>query len=95
MNQTCSARRPRLQRVDVSGMDMGDAVKLLKSLPTFADVELFEVPDQVTLSGVSLRTAAELYAAFEHDCFGCQVVEFSRNGKTKLWKGGAHDVPRL
>lgn len=95
MYQQSSARRPRLQRVDVSGMDRGDAVKLLKSLPDYADVELFEVPDQVTLSGVSLRQAAELYAAFEHDCFGSQVVEFSRNGKTQLWKGGVHDVPRL
>ena len=76
----------RPQRVDISGMALGDAVKSLKNLSLYADVELSEVPDKVFLSGVSLREAVRVYAEFEHQCFGSQVVEFTRNGKIHLRK---------
>ena len=58
----------------------------MKRLPLCADVEPWEVPDRVSITGKTVREVAKIHAAYEKDVRNAEVVEFSSQGKRQLWR---------
>lgn len=81
-----------LEYIDGRGRSREELVEVMARLPNYADVTEEQVPDNVTISGVSVAEVCNIYALYQKELLKREVVEFSERGKKKLWENKGRRV---